>query len=953
MADEVIGSAVVEVTADASGVSTGIAQATNAVQGFENAAVKAGNNAGKALSGATDQAASSAAGLTREQKLLIQSIDRYNTSIGKTRGEVLEYRAAQAGLSAQVKDQIAAIKAQEAALMASGNQFNKYGQTQKQVAAALRGVPAQVTDIIVSLQGGQAPLTVLLQQGGQLKDMFGGVVPAVKALGGALLNLATNPIVLAVAGFAALAYAVSQVESRAREANSIATLLTATGRAADFNRERTEALRRELQLLPGVNREVSASIVTSLAKDRDIGVAIFEDLAKSAVDYAAATGQAIPQAADALVKAFSDPLKGAKELDEQLNILTADQLLTIEKMVEMGDKAGAQRLLLDALKESTQGLAKDGLTPMQTATNDLGNAWDEFKKSIGDPQPLNIARQGVVGVIEALTLLTRKMNETDWTAKWAEVANKGRGAFPALGILAAGIDRNDTPTITRVPLSKPVKSGGGGSGSGSMPAITAAAPGSNSEIKSLLESTKEYKSKASEIEKVNNQITRLKASMKALREDGKGDSVAYKELAERLQGANEKVAQIQKRGVTQPKAFQDDAATKFLQTLRETEASLQAQIDGNAKLTNSQKEQVKFQQLLADLKDKRILTADQKSLVANQQAITAQLEKNVQIENEVKAREEARKKQEEINKLDAQFAERSRQRTEAISSSRDTRNQGYDRTLTAFGQSDQQREQVEAQRTIFREFQRMQLDLVKNTPEHLLGSDKYIEESMKIKAALDQALMDQQNYYSRLNLLQGDWLNGAQRSLRTYVEDTANISAQTEKLFTSAFSNMEDAIVTFVSTGKLSFANFADSIIADITRMIVKQQILAPLSSSIGSGGFGVFGSFLGSLLGGTSGSSASAAFMSPDGSRAVGGPVRAGGMYEVNENRPELLNYKGKQFLMMGDGGGWVDSAPSGGNVTNITNAPQIYMPKADRKTVGQVARINRRILERSERNA
>ncbi|MFP3345585.1 phage tail length tape measure family protein, partial [Halomonas sp. SIMBA_159] len=51
--------------------------------------------------------------------------------------------------------------------------FNKNGVSAKQMQAALRGVPAQFTDIAVSLQGGQNPLTVFLQQGGQLKDMFG------------------------------------------------------------------------------------------------------------------------------------------------------------------------------------------------------------------------------------------------------------------------------------------------------------------------------------------------------------------------------------------------------------------------------------------------------------------------------------------------------------------------------------------------------------------------------------------------------------------------------------------------------------------------------------------------------------------------------------------------------------------------------------------------------------
>jgi phage-related minor tail protein len=58
------------------------------------------------------------------------------------------------------------------------------GMSSKQLAFATRGLPAQITDIVVSLQGGQRPMTVLLQQGGQLKDMFGGIGGAARALGG-------------------------------------------------------------------------------------------------------------------------------------------------------------------------------------------------------------------------------------------------------------------------------------------------------------------------------------------------------------------------------------------------------------------------------------------------------------------------------------------------------------------------------------------------------------------------------------------------------------------------------------------------------------------------------------------------------------------------------------------------------------------------------------------------
>ncbi|MBK5518427.1 phage tail length tape measure family protein [Pseudomonas sp. TH10] len=74
--------------------------------------------------------------------------------------------------------------------------LTRSGNTAKQTAAALRGVPAQFTDIAVSLQSGQAPLTVFLQQGGQLKDMFGGVGPAAQALGGYVAGL-INPFTIA------------------------------------------------------------------------------------------------------------------------------------------------------------------------------------------------------------------------------------------------------------------------------------------------------------------------------------------------------------------------------------------------------------------------------------------------------------------------------------------------------------------------------------------------------------------------------------------------------------------------------------------------------------------------------------------------------------------------------------------------------------------------------------
>ncbi|MFV3015426.1 phage tail length tape measure family protein, partial [Pseudomonas sp. KHB2.9] len=106
--------------------------------------------------------------------------------------------------------------------------MNKTGMTAKATSAALRGVPAQFTDIAVSLQGGQAPLTVFLQQGGQLKDMFGGVGPAAKALGGYILGL-VNPFTVAAAAIGILGLAYYQ---GSKEQDAFRLSLVSTGNAS-------------------------------------------------------------------------------------------------------------------------------------------------------------------------------------------------------------------------------------------------------------------------------------------------------------------------------------------------------------------------------------------------------------------------------------------------------------------------------------------------------------------------------------------------------------------------------------------------------------------------------------------------------------------------------------------------------------------------------------------------
>ncbi|SBX04262.1 phage tail length tape measure family protein [Klebsiella pneumoniae] len=111
-------------------------------------------------------------------------------------------------------------------------QLGKTSQSAAQTANAMRMIPAQMTDIVVGLSTGQSPFMVLMQQGGQLKDMFGGIGPAIKGVGTYVMGL-VNPYSVAAASVGLLTYAVYQIRQEIDAATKIATTsLGANGDAA-------------------------------------------------------------------------------------------------------------------------------------------------------------------------------------------------------------------------------------------------------------------------------------------------------------------------------------------------------------------------------------------------------------------------------------------------------------------------------------------------------------------------------------------------------------------------------------------------------------------------------------------------------------------------------------------------------------------------------------------------
>ena len=75
---------------------------------------------------------------------------------------------------------------------------------------------------------------------------------------------------------------------------------------------------------------------------------------------------------------------------------------------------------------------------------------------------------------------------------------------------------------------------------------------------------------------------------------------------------------------------------------------------------------------------------------------------------------------------------------------------------------------------------------------------------------------------------------GAKQAFKDYAEAASDTAGQTKALFNTAFQGLEDALVSFVKTGKLSFADLANS----ISEMLLRIAIQRAVASSIAAAGF-------------------------------------------------------------------------------------------------------------------
>jgi len=282
------------------------------------------------------------------------------------------------GLKAQAAayDKVAAAaKAAEQAKMGKG------GMTAQQQAA----LGYQTTDIITSLAGGQNPMMVLLQQGGQLRDQFGGFKPLFQGVASAV-----TPAMVAFTGLAAsmgvlgLAFVKGEEESN-KFRNSMILTGNFAGIAIDKFNSLAIAISGKYNSAIGDSREIMQTLVAS----GQFTEKTLSSVGSLITKVASLSGEAAADVAKGLIPSLDGSASSAKKLNDQYHFLTLAQYKQIEALNRQGQAQEAIKVTSDALLEKLDSQAKK-LGYLETLWKNLKNAasgfWD-WLKSIGRDDP--------------------------------------------------------------------------------------------------------------------------------------------------------------------------------------------------------------------------------------------------------------------------------------------------------------------------------------------------------------------------------------------------------------------------------------------------------------------------------------------------------------------------------------------------------------------------------------
>ncbi|MFO3963825.1 phage tail tape measure protein [Enterobacter hormaechei] len=698
-----------------------------------------------------------------------------------------------------------ALSRQEAAARRAGISVGQYS-------AALRTLPAQFTDIATQLAGGQSPFLILLQQGGQIKDSFGGLGPMLQALRDALFgfNEESRETAESAGGISEAAEGLNNTSEAAEKlgraggllngfnlaiAGTVGLLAILAG-AAYSSSQQFDNVARSLILMGGAGfssmqqlndaaQDVADNAGASLADSVDTLVQL-NDTGKYTADQMTKIAKSIMAMGDAgldtkaaladFSRLVSDPVKALASLNQQYGFVDEammKHIITLEKT--KGKTAAANEAI--TLFANTM---EDRSNKIVEATDNIGQAWNGLKAFASDifGQIGVTVRAWGNQVIEVFKLLG-----TSFEALFVKMKEF---SLEVMGGMITGF----TDIANKLPGGESLIKSMGFDGL------------AESVAKNREAASKEYAQLTADYNKHIANLSKSQGQWEEEAKNGAGGGVRGSGAVSReSRDAVSKLAEDSAKKAKEAKATLD-AGDRTLEnyraqarTLTETLETLRKTGETQVRNTEFSKQQSRFAELDEAAKT-RALTAQEKSLLSSREAILNAAKMVDQKNKEVEAQQKINGLAQQANKYVTQMSEK----TEAL------------RGSAGLSSRQSQRMMEEAQ-----------------LRQGWLNGGGKLEDSgyQKELAAL-------RNYYAEEDKLRGDWKTGAVAGWNEYLDAATNTYDAVKNVASSTLTGLSNMLTDLMTTGTASVKEFGKSMLKMILEVTNRLMVAYAVQAAMG-----------------------------------------------------------------------------------------------------------------------
>ncbi|EFG3562055.1 phage tail tape measure protein [Escherichia coli] len=673
----------------------------------------------------------------------------------------------------------------------------KAGISVGQYKAAMRMLPAQFTDVATQLAGGQSLWLILLQQGGQVKDSFGGMIPMFRGLAGAITLPMVGATSLAVAT-GALAYAWYQGNSTLSDFNKTLVL---SGNQAGLTADRMLVLSRAGQAA-GLTFNQTSESLSALVKAGVSGEAQIASISQSVARFSSVSGVEVDKVAEAFGKLTTDPTSGLTAMARQFHNVTAEQIAYVAQLQRSGDEAGALQAANEAatkgFDDQTRRL-KENMGTLETWAERTARAFKSMWDAVLDIGRPDTAQEMLIKAETAF-----KKADDIWNLRKDDyfVNDEARARY---------WDDREKARLALEAARKKAEQQSQQDKNAQQQSDTEA-----SRLKYTEEAQKAYERLQTPLEKYTARQEELNKALK----DGKILQADYNTLMAAAKKDYESTLKKPSAVKVSAGERQEDRAHAALLALETELRTLEKHSGANEKISQQRRDLWKAENQYAVLKEaatKRQLSEQEKSLLAHEKETLEYKRQLAELGDKV----EHQKRLNELAQQAARFEQQQSAKQAAISAK-------------ARGLTDRQ-----AQRES--EEQRLR-DVYGDNPD-----------------ALAKATSALKNTWSAEEQLRGSWMAGLKSGWGEWAESATDSFSQVKSVATQTFDGIAQNMAAMLTGSEQNWRGFTRSVLSMLTEIFLKQAMVG-IVGSIGSAIGGAVGGGA-SASGGTAIQAAAAKF--------------------------------------------------------------------------------------------